>query len=51
MRFGVLQNFLAGFGGVGHIRLNQVREDYAKRLEYDDWDYTPGHHPGKGGDN
>ena len=40
-----------GGNGVGHIRLNQVREDYAKRLEYDDWDYTPGHHPGEGGDN
>ena len=38
-----------GGNGVGHIRLNQVREDYAKRLECDDWDYTPGHHPGEGG--
>ena len=40
-----------GGNGVGHIRLNQVREDYAKRLEYDDWDYTPGHHPGEGGES
>ena len=38
-----------GGNGVGKIRLNQVREDYAKRLECDDWDYTPGHHPGEGG--
>ena len=37
-----------GGNGVGHVRLNQMREDYAKRLEYDDWDYTPGHHPGEG---
>ena len=40
-----------GGNGVGHIRLNQVREDYAKRLEYDDWDYTPGHHPGEGSES
>lgn len=40
-----------GGNGVGHIRLNQVREDYAKRLEYNDWDYTPGHHPGEGSES
>lgn len=40
-----------GGNGVGHIRLNQVREDYAKRLECDDWDYTPGHHPGEGSES
>lgn len=40
-----------GGNGVGHIRLEQVRQDYAERLEYDDWDYTPGHHPGEGSGN
>ena len=40
-----------GGNGVGHIRLTQVREDYAKRLEFDDWDYTPGHHPGEGSES
>lgn len=30
----------AGGNGVGHIRLDQVKADYARRLRDDDWDYS-----------
>ncbi|MFT9278672.1 MAG: hypothetical protein ABF532_09700 [Bifidobacterium sp.] len=30
----------AGGNGVGHIRLDQVKADYARRLREDDWDYS-----------
>ena len=29
-----------GGNGVGHIRLDQLKADYERRLENDDWDYT-----------
>lgn len=28
-----------GGNGAGHIRLDQLREDYERRLKDDDWDY------------
>lgn len=28
-----------GGNGAGHIRLEQVRQDYERRLKSDDWDY------------
>ena len=33
-----------GGNGVGHIRLTQLQEEYALRLQTDDWDYS---HPAK----
>ena len=29
-----------GGNGTGHIRLEQLEDDYRRRLEADDWDYT-----------
>lgn len=38
-----------GGNSTGHTRLQKLAEDYERRIEYNDWDYTPGHHPGEGG--
>lgn len=32
-----------GGNGPGHIRYNQLSDDYRRRLEADDWDYSPCH--------
>lgn len=31
-----------GGNGPGHIRYEQLKDDYRRRLETDDWDYSPG---------
>lgn len=28
-----------GGNGVGHVRLDELSDDYRRRLEHDDWDY------------
>lgn len=29
-----------GFNGAGHVRIQQLEDDYADRLAHNDWDYT-----------
>lgn len=32
-----------GGNGPGHVRYQQLTDDYRRRLDTDDWDYTPRH--------